>query len=197
MKLVIHPPVEPERLERITAAAAPMTVVNAASEDQALAYIHDADAFFGKMTPSLLAAAGRLRWVQAPTASNSQNWRWVVVDDPGKKAALAELYRGFEKELLVPLWTEIGDLMPAQPRSRAVPHLWKWDALLRLADQAGHLVPVGRGGERRAGQRDRGVRRGREDADLRQRRHRADRQVRGVALLARQQLGRPAAQPVQ
>lgn len=31
--------------------------------------------------------------VQAPTASNSQNWRWVVVDDPGKKAALADLYR--------------------------------------------------------------------------------------------------------
>src|SRR5262249_53660276 len=64
--------------------------------------------------------------------------------------ALAELYRGFERELLVPLWTEIGDLMPARPRSKAVPHLWKWDALLKLADQAGHLVPVGRGGERRA-----------------------------------------------
>lgn len=31
--------------------------------------------------------------VQAPTASNSQNWRWVVVDDPDKKAALADLYR--------------------------------------------------------------------------------------------------------
>lgn len=31
--------------------------------------------------------------VQAPTASNSQNWRWVVVDDPAKRAALAEIYR--------------------------------------------------------------------------------------------------------
>ena len=31
---------------------------------------------------------------------------------------LEELYRGFEKELLVPLWTEIGDLMPAHPRSQ-------------------------------------------------------------------------------
>lgn len=30
---------------------------------------------------------------QAPTGSNSQGWRWVVVDDPGKRAALAELYR--------------------------------------------------------------------------------------------------------
>jgi nitroreductase len=31
---------------------------------------------------------------QAPTASNQQHWRWVVVTDPGKRAALAELYRG-------------------------------------------------------------------------------------------------------
>ena len=31
--------------------------------------------------------------VQAPTASNSQTWRWIVVDDPDKKTALAKLYR--------------------------------------------------------------------------------------------------------
>ncbi len=64
--------------------------------------------------------------------------------------ALRNLYRGFEQELLVPLWTEIGDLMPAHPRSRAVPHRWQWENLLRLAEQAGEIVPVGRGGERRA-----------------------------------------------
>lgn len=31
--------------------------------------------------------------VQAPTASNSQTWRWLVVDDADKRAALAEIYR--------------------------------------------------------------------------------------------------------
>ena len=31
--------------------------------------------------------------VQAPTGSNSQNWRWVVVDDADKRQALADLYR--------------------------------------------------------------------------------------------------------
>ena len=31
--------------------------------------------------------------VQAPTGSNSQNWRWVVVDDLEQRKALAELYR--------------------------------------------------------------------------------------------------------
>ena len=30
--------------------------------------------------------------VQAPTGSNSQGWRWMVIDDPEKKKALAELY---------------------------------------------------------------------------------------------------------
>ncbi|MFB7108632.1 cupin domain-containing protein [Streptomyces sp. NPDC056190] len=69
---------------------------------------------------------------------------------PEVTPALEELYRGFEQELLVPLWTEIGDLMPAHPRSRAVPHLWRWERLRQLADRAGGLVPVGRGGERRA-----------------------------------------------
>ncbi|MEV0627216.1 cupin domain-containing protein [Nonomuraea wenchangensis] len=71
-------------------------------------------------------------------------------DQPTPSAALEELYRGFEKELLVPLWTEIGDLMPVHPRSKAVPHLWRWENLVALAGEAGHLVPVGRGGERRA-----------------------------------------------
>lgn len=31
--------------------------------------------------------------VQAPTASNTQHWRWLVVTDPAKRAGLAELYR--------------------------------------------------------------------------------------------------------
>ena len=69
---------------------------------------------------------------------------------PEVTPALESLYRGFERELLVPLWTEIGDLMPAHPRSRAVPHVWRWQRLRELAARAGDLVPVGRGGERRA-----------------------------------------------
>jgi nitroreductase len=30
--------------------------------------------------------------VQAPTASNGQGWRWMIVTDPAKRAALSELY---------------------------------------------------------------------------------------------------------
>ena len=30
--------------------------------------------------------------IQAPTGSNSQGWRWLVVTDPGRKAELARIY---------------------------------------------------------------------------------------------------------
>ncbi|MGH3391121.1 MAG: cupin domain-containing protein [Actinomadura sp.] len=65
-------------------------------------------------------------------------------------AALERLYADFAAENLLPLWTQLGDLMPMQPKPSAKPHVWKWKALYPLAQQAGELVPVGRGGERRA-----------------------------------------------
>ncbi len=69
MKLVAFPAIDDERLSRIQQAAAAIAVVSSPDERQAIAEIRDADAFFGKLTPPLLAAAQRLRWVQAPTAS--------------------------------------------------------------------------------------------------------------------------------
>lgn len=71
-------------------------------------------------------------------------------DQPEVNDDLVQLYRGFEREYLIPLWTQIGDLMPRQPRSKALAHLWRWSELVPLAARAGDLVPVGRGGERRA-----------------------------------------------
>ena len=59
-------------------------------------------------------------------------------------------YQSLADEHLIPLWTEIGDLMPTRPISRAVPHRWHWSDMLALAETAGELVPLGRGGERRA-----------------------------------------------
>ena len=39
--------------------------------------------------------------VQAPTASNSQNWRWLVLTDPAKRAAVAEFYRQGGQDYLI------------------------------------------------------------------------------------------------
>jgi gentisate 1,2-dioxygenase len=80
-------------------------------------------------------------------------FRVIATDAPGqppRTSELEQLYRDFEAELLIPLWTEISNLMPSSPSSPAQAHVWRWDALHRVAARAGDLVPVGRGGERRA-----------------------------------------------
>ncbi|MDO5620961.1 MAG: cupin domain-containing protein [Paracoccus sp. (in: a-proteobacteria)] len=69
---------------------------------------------------------------------------------PEDSPELRQLYQGFRDNHLNPLWTQIGDLMPRHPCPKAVPHVWKWADLYPLAQASGNLVPVGRGGERRA-----------------------------------------------
>ncbi len=65
-------------------------------------------------------------------------------------AGLERLYTDFGTEHLVPLWTQRDDLMPERPAPDATPHVWRWSTLYPLAQRSGDLVPVGRGGERRA-----------------------------------------------
>lgn len=69
---------------------------------------------------------------------------------PDDTPELRALYSGFEAQHLKPLWTQLGDLMPRHPKPKAVAHVWRWADLLPLAQKSGELVPVGRGGERRA-----------------------------------------------
>jgi gentisate 1,2-dioxygenase len=64
--------------------------------------------------------------------------------------ALARLYSDFASENLAPLWTQTAGLMPSSPEPSARPYHWSWELLLPMAKRAGALVPVGRGGERRA-----------------------------------------------
>lgn len=40
--------------------------------------------------------------IQAPTGSNIQGWHWVIVTDPDKRAAIAEVYRDGAKGYLIP-----------------------------------------------------------------------------------------------
>ena len=92
MKLVLHPPVEPERLAKVVEAARPMTVVNARDEAEARREIVEADAFVGKLTPALLGAARRLRWVQAPTASLEHYMFPELVAHPSALTNMRGLY---------------------------------------------------------------------------------------------------------
>ena len=65
---------------------------------------------------------------------------------PEDTSELRALYESFAQNHLNPLWTQTGDLMPATPKSKAVPHVWRWADLLPLAERSGELIPVGRGG---------------------------------------------------
>jgi nitroreductase len=49
--------------------------------------------------PEVIVECLRLA-VQAPTGSNSQGWRWMIVTDPEKKRALAEMYNSGGKGYL-------------------------------------------------------------------------------------------------
>lgn len=69
-RLVVHPRVDAQRQARIEAVAADrLEVCFASTPAEAQSAMPRARAFFGKLTPELLAAAPALEWVQAPTAS--------------------------------------------------------------------------------------------------------------------------------
>ena len=92
MKLLIYPPVEEFRLESIRQAAGGMQVVNAETVAEAMSGIVDADGFFGKMTPTLLAASRKLRWVQCPTASLEHYLFPELIDHPCQLSNMRGLF---------------------------------------------------------------------------------------------------------
>ena len=96
----------------------------------------------------------RLRSADSRSADRTSRQRPSVilgeVSTTHDDVALAELYAGFASTGLMPLWTARDDLMPMAPKPSARPHVWRWSDVRPLAARAGDLVPVGRGGERRA-----------------------------------------------
>jgi nitroreductase len=63
--------------------------------------------------------------IQAPTGSNQQTWRWIVVTDPEVRAALAELYRNLPSSRPA---TRLGSVPPPE------------DQQTRVTDSAGYLM---------------------------------------------------------
>jgi nitroreductase len=82
--------------------------------------------------PALVVECLRLA-VQAPTAGNEQTWRWVVVTDPDKRAALGRLYADAGRAVLQRN-LEATDASDAQTRK-------VYESALHLADVL-ERVPV-------------------------------------------------------
>lgn len=67
-----------------------------------------------------------------------------------EEEALATLYDDMERQHLRPLWRMEKDILPWSPQPKAIPWLWKWSNLFDIAQRSGDLVPITRGGDRRA-----------------------------------------------
>lgn len=78
--------------------------------------------------------------VQAPTGSNSQGWRWMVVTDPDKRSALADLYRRAGTDYLQAAKdTSTGDAQTDRVMGSA---FWLME---RFADVPVHVIPCIKG----------------------------------------------------
>jgi nitroreductase len=60
---------------------------------------------------------------QAPTGSNAQNWRFLVVTDPGKRAALGEIYREAGAAYAEAIGANAVSASPADPVQDSAAHL--------------------------------------------------------------------------
>ncbi len=68
MNFLIYPPLTPEELEQVRAVSPDLEIVNALTEEEALAAIPQAVGMYGDLTPALLERAESLRWLQTPVA---------------------------------------------------------------------------------------------------------------------------------
>ncbi len=64
--------------------------------------------------------------------------------------AVEKLSEDMKKGHLTPLWQLEKSIMPASPQPKTVAWLWKWSDLYDIAQRAGDLIPIERGGDRRA-----------------------------------------------
>lgn len=62
---------------------------------------------------------------------------------------LDDFYRDAQVNHLAPLWPVTAQLLTAEPKTKVKPFLWRGSELRRLMLEAGELVPLERGGERR------------------------------------------------
>jgi gentisate 1,2-dioxygenase len=63
--------------------------------------------------------------------------------------ALKDFYDKLEANDLAPLWPISDQLMPLTPTPATIPYLWRWKMLRALAERAGELITIDRGGDRR------------------------------------------------
>ena len=82
MKLLLYGRDFSAWLPRLKALAGDVTYETASTEDEAIKHVADADAFFGTITPRILAAAQHLQWIQTPMAGLESYFFPALVEHP-------------------------------------------------------------------------------------------------------------------
>jgi phosphoglycerate dehydrogenase-like enzyme len=82
MKLLLYGRDFSTWVPRLEAEAPGVTFVAARTEEEAIAAVADADAFFGTITPGILARAGQLRWIQTPMAGLERYFFPALIEHP-------------------------------------------------------------------------------------------------------------------
>ena len=82
MKILLHGRDSASWVSRLEETAPGTTVVTASSEAEAVSKIADADAYFGTITPAMLAAAKNLRWIQTPMAGLERYFFPALIEHP-------------------------------------------------------------------------------------------------------------------
>ncbi len=73
--------------------------------------------------------------MQAPTSSNAQDWRWLVITDPAKRAAIADIYRSVGERYLPQMAASEADPQTQRVLSSAI------SLTDSLADVPVHVIP--------------------------------------------------------
>jgi nitroreductase len=73
--------------------------------------------------------------MQAPTSSNAQDWRWLVITDAAKRAAIAEIYRSIGERYLPGLAASESDAQTRRVLGSAI------SLTETLADVPVHVIP--------------------------------------------------------
>ena len=73
-----------------------------------------------------------------------------VTDNTQHEQAVQGLREDMTASHLIPLWELEGEIMGMRPTPRTQAWLWPWERLYEIAERAGALIPVERGGDRRA-----------------------------------------------
>ena len=93
---------------------------------------------FGRAVPREIIMECIELSMQAPTGSNSQGWRWMVVDDAGKRQALADLYRLAAKPYLTSASEQSSASGDAQTQRVFSSAMYLME---RLQDAPVHVIP--------------------------------------------------------